>query len=71
MSQILRPQAYTSAKTYNCVSCGDYISSDSNKRGMIRTKCDSCKKEKDRLVNVIIYWQNKVGIKFALDGDWN
>ena len=62
-----RNQGYTSARVFSCVICGDPISSESSQKGMKRTKCDYCKKEKDRLVNMMYYWMNKVGIKFDIE----
>lgn len=65
-----RPQSYTQARVYQCISCGVSISSESNQRGMKRSKCDSCKKEKDRLVNMMYYWMNKVGIRFDIEEEF-
>ena len=65
-----RPQSYTQPRVYHCVTCGDSISSESNQRGIKRTKCDSCKKERDRLVNMMYYWMNKVGIRFDIEEDF-
>ena len=70
MNQILskRPQAYTQARVFKCIICEDSITTESSQRGIIRTKCDYCIKEKDRLVNTMRYWMNKVGVYFDLDG---
>lgn len=70
MSQTLkRPQGYTQAEVFNCIICDYPISTESTQRGMQRTKCDFCIKEKDRLVNTMRYWMKKVGVYFDLDGD--
>ena len=66
-----RPQSYTQARVYKCIICEDPITTESSQRGINRTKCDYCIKEKDRLVNTMRYWMNKVGVHFDLDGDWN
>ena len=72
MSQTMkRPQGYTQAEVFNCIICNYSISTESTQRGMQRTKCDYCIKEKDRLVNTMRYWMKKVGVYFDLNGDWS
>lgn len=65
-----RPQAYTQAIPFFCISCGSEINTNASQKGLRRTKCDSCKKERDRLVNMMYYWMNKVGIKFDIEEDF-
>jgi len=68
MSQLTkRPQSYTQAEVFNCIICEYPISTGSTQRGMQRTKCDYCIKEKDRLVNTMRYWMKKVGVYFDLE----
>ena len=60
MSTILKPQSYTQANVNQCISCEKSINSESLQKGIPRTKCDACKKDTDRLVNRIRYWERKV-----------
>ena len=62
-----RPQGYTQAEVFKCIICEYSISTESTQRGMKRTKCDYCIKEKDRLVNTMRYWMKKVGVYFDLE----
>lgn len=55
------------AQVFRCVVCDEEITTESSQRGLKRTKCNFCKKEKDRLVNTMYYWMNKVGIKFDIE----
>lgn len=50
-------------QVFKCSSCDEIINSQSSQRGLPRSKCNNCKKERDRLVNLISYWETKVGIK--------
>ena len=65
MSQTLsRPyHPVNQAQVFKCIVCEEDITTESSQRGLPRTKCDKCKKEKDRLINMINHWEKKVGIR--------
>lgn len=50
-------------ETWECSTCYRSILNNLSQRGMERTKCDDCRKETDRLINTIRYWESKVGVK--------
>lgn len=58
------------AQKIECRICGDEITTESTQRGLPRTRCDFCKKEKNRLRNMMRYWFDKVGIRFDIEEDF-